>query len=559
MCYVNLVDQPTDWVNNLVVVEKCNGSLRLCLDPKDLNKSTVQENESILRQVLERAKEHHVPFNFNKLQLRVPEVKYLGTIVTADGMKPDPDKVRAIMDISTPTEKADVRRLLGMINFLASHIPNMSITTAPLRDLLKTDGHFQWNLQHKAALTKIKEMLSSAPVLNYFDPSKTSTIRQADASQYGVGACLLQQGNLVAYASRGLSPNESNYAQIEKELLAIVFACEKSHHFIYGFTTKVQSDHKPLETIFTKPLCSVPPRLQRMLLRLQKYDLSVKYVSGKLLHVADTLSRAHATNHSHQVNDDDMELAIYQFIQHLPIANDQKKSLRSATSSDRVSQQLMHIIETRWPNNVVNVPQDVLSTGMYVCNEIHSAENLLFMGDRLIVPASKRSSVLQLIHEGHMGIEKCKARARLCVYWPHINEDIENTVKSCTVCNKFGNSIHREPMIPHQLSDRPWEQVSADYFTLCNQDYLLVVDFYSKYTEVIPMMSKTANATIAALKNIFARHGIPNKLIADNMPFNSKEFLEFSKKWNFKVVTSSSKHPQLNGLAERNVDDQETA
>ena len=121
--------------------------------------STVQENESILRQVLERAKEHHVPFNFDKLQLRVPEVKYLGTIVTADGMKPDLDKFRAIMDIPTSTEKADVRRLLGMINFLASHIPNMSITTAPLQDLLKTDMHFQLDLQHEAALTKIKEML----------------------------------------------------------------------------------------------------------------------------------------------------------------------------------------------------------------------------------------------------------------------------------------------------------------------------------------------------------------------------------------------------------------
>ena len=166
------------------------------------------------------------------------------------------------------------------------------------------------------------------------------------------------------------------------------------------------------------------------------------------------------------------------------------------------------------------------------------------------MPTSKRSSVLQLIHEGHMEIERCKARARLCVYWPHINDEIENTVKPCTVCNKVGNSIHKEPVIPPQLPNHPWEEVSADYFTLCTQDYLLVVDFYSKYLEVIPMMSKTANATILALKSIFARHGIPNKLIADNMPFNSKEFLEFR---NFKVVTSSPKYSQLNGLAERNV------
>ena len=217
------VDQPTSWVNNLVIVEKRNGSLRLCLDPKDLNKavmrehyriptikeissqlankrvfstldlkdgywhllctfatpfgryrftrmpfglslasevfqknnesvfegikgihivsddiiiagSSLQEHDQILRQVLERAKERNVRFNYDKLQLRVPEVKYLGTIITADGMKPDPSKVKAINDIPTPTDKADVRRLLGMINFLACHIPDMSTTTAPLRE-----------------------------------------------------------------------------------------------------------------------------------------------------------------------------------------------------------------------------------------------------------------------------------------------------------------------------------------------------------------------------------------------------------------------------------------
>ena len=136
---------------------------------------------------------------------------------------------------------------------------------------------------------------------------------------------MLQQGKPVAYTSRSLSPSESNYAQIEKELLAIVFACEKFYQFIYGFTTKVQSDHKPLETIFTKPLCSVPPRLQRI--RLQKYDLSVKYINGKLLHVADTLSSAHATNNFHPTDDCEMKPAIHQFVQHLPIGDDQKAEL----------------------------------------------------------------------------------------------------------------------------------------------------------------------------------------------------------------------------------------
>jgi len=108
-------------------------------------------------------------------------------------------------------------------------------------------------------------------------------------------------------------------------------------------------------------------------------------------------------------------------------------------------------------------------------------------------------------------------------------------------------------MIPHQLPDSPWQEVGADYFTLHTQDYLLVVDYYSKYPEVILMQMKTAEATMVALKSVFARHGIPNKLIADNMPFNSKKFKQFSDDWNFQVVTSSQKYPQSNGLAEHDV------
>ena len=196
--------------------------------------SSITEHDQILTQVMQRAKDRNIVFNLNKLQLRVSEVKYLGTIVTPDGIKPDPTKVQAIVEMATPTDKPGVRRLLGMINFLAAHIPNMSTITAPLRCLLKSDVLFEWGPEQTRALTKVKEVLSSAPVLHYFDPTAVSTI-QADASQSGLGACLLQRGKPIAYASRSLSPAECNYAQIEKELLAVVFACNKFHQYVYGF------------------------------------------------------------------------------------------------------------------------------------------------------------------------------------------------------------------------------------------------------------------------------------------------------------------------------------
>ena len=196
------------------------------------------------------------------------EVKYLGTIATPDGIRPDPAKIETIVGMPTPTNKAGVRRLLGMINFLAAHVPDMSTITAPVRDLLKVDVIFQWGPEQAKSLERIKKILSTALVLSYFDPGARSMI-QADASQYDLGAYLFQKGKPVVYASRSLSPAECNYAQIEKELLAMVFACQKFHNSIYGFQTKVQTDHKLLESIVKKALHKISPRLQRMPLKLQ--------------------------------------------------------------------------------------------------------------------------------------------------------------------------------------------------------------------------------------------------------------------------------------------------
>ena len=306
--------------------------IHIVADDMIIAATTIEEHDKILAQVLQRAKERNITLNFDKLQLRVSEVKYLGTIITPEGMKPDPAKLKAIAEMTTPTDKAGIRRLLGMINFLAPHIPNMSIITAPLRSLLKSDVHFSWDPEQTAAMTTVKQMLTTAPVLSYFDPSIRSTI-QADASQQGLGACLLQKGKPIAYASRSLLPAECNYAQIEKELLAIVFACQKFHEYIYGFHTKIHSDHKPLESIMQKPLHKASPRLQRMLLKLQKYDLTVTYVKGKDLHVADTLSYAHLTVPEDE-DTEDLDFAVHAMTRNLLVSDAKLSQLQIATDKD---------------------------------------------------------------------------------------------------------------------------------------------------------------------------------------------------------------------------------
>ena len=353
------VEKSVNWVSNLVIVEKKNGSLRLCLDPPDLNDAIVredfkppsfekistslngckifsvvdmsncywhqllteessflctfnspcgryrfkrmpfgiscasevaqkmvekhfgdisgaipvfddiiiggkteEEHDLILRKVLTRARERNIRFNREKIQFRVSQVKYMGEIVSESGFSPDPEKISAIHNMPTPSCKQDLQRLLGMINYLSKYIPNMSELTAPLRSLLKSDVLWAWFPEHETALTQLKSVLSSAPVLRFYDTSLPTTL-QVDASKSGLGACLMQQGQPVAYASRAMTNAEINYAQIEKEMLAIVFGCERFNVYTYGADIEVLSDHKPLESIFKKPLYKVPPRLQK--------------------------------------------------------------------------------------------------------------------------------------------------------------------------------------------------------------------------------------------------------------------------------------------------------
>ena len=523
--------------------------IQIVADDMIIAAKSTEEHDIILTQVLQRAEERNITFNFEKMQLRVDEVKYLGTIITKEGMKPDPTKVKAITEMATPTDKAGIRRLLGMINFLAHHIPNMSIITAPLRSLLKSDVHFSWGPEQSAAMATVKQVLSTAPVLSYFDPGLRSTI-QADASQHGLGACLLQRGKPIAYVSRSLLPAECNSAQIEKELLAIVFACQKFHQYIYGFNTKIQSDHKPLESIMQKSLHKASPRLQRMLLKLQKYDLTVTYVKGKELHVAVTSKSSLSLSEDN--DSEDLDVTVHAMIQNLPVSDAKLSQLQTATSNDEQLQELNKIIRTGWPTDISNVPV-MLREYWKVRHNLHSADHLIFMNRRIVIPASMRSEILKSIHTGHMGIEKSKARARACVYWPAMYHAIELAVKQCPTCNKYATANQKEPMLPHPVPSRPWEKVGIDYFTLAGKDYLLIVDYFSKYPEVLQMNSKTADATIAKMKSIFARHGIPNTVVADNMPFGSKAFQQFAKEWGFNVVTSSPTYPQSNGLVERNV------
>ena len=207
-------------------------------------------------------------------------------------MHPCPKKIQGITEMTPPTDKQQLASFIGMVTYMGNFVPHLSHHTEPLRAMLKQEAVFTWDEMANASFQKIKDLIAKIATkpLCYYDRRKPVTV-QADPSQRGLGACLLQDGQPIAYTSKSLTDTETRYANIERELLAIVFACPWFNTYVLGRPFTVESDHKPLEMIHQKSLASAPPRLQRMLLQLQQYDVTIRYRPGKEMLLADALSR----------------------------------------------------------------------------------------------------------------------------------------------------------------------------------------------------------------------------------------------------------------------------
>ncbi|KAK9692555.1 Integrase zinc binding domain [Popillia japonica] len=155
--------------------------------------------------------------------------------------------------------------------------------------------------------------------------------------------------------------------------------------------------------------------------------------------------------------------------------------------------------------------------------------------------------MLRLLHESHQGIVKTKLRAKNIMYWPGMLNEIEQFVSDCTICEKFRSDNRKDPLLPHEIPTLPFEKIGSDVLTYRNKDYLVTIDYYSKWIEVTELENKNSAELISKLKYLFSMHGIPRILICDNMPFGSFEFKKFADSWNFRIVTSSPRYPRSNG------------
>ncbi len=519
----------------------------------DVHEAT-KDHDRNLKLLLERCSRKGIRLNSTKIRLRLPEVAFMGHLLTNKGLKADPAKLEAVSKMPIPKDKQEVLRFLGMMNYLSKFIPQLSELCAPLRQLTQKENSFTWvSSVHTPCFERMKSVLMEAPVLKYFDPKEGQIVLQCDASQYGLGACLMQNQHPVAYASRALSTTECHYAQIEKELLAIVFGMEKFQEYVYGRKIKVETDHKPLESIARKSLLNTPKRLQRMLLRLQKYDIDVVYRKGCNMELADTLSRAFLPAKSDVRSPTEMAAEHINALMFVPLSDDALSRIRIATEADAQLQQLSRFVRLGWPGKAQSLPSE-LQQYFPFRDELVLFSGILLKGERVIVPHSLRHDLIEKIHSSHIGMQGCIRRARESLYWPGMYQDIVDRVSRCEVCQRFQCEQSKEPMIAHEPSKRPWEKIACDLFHLEGEDYLLTVDYYSSFVEVDKLRDKKSGEVISLIKTHMSRHGIPDCLFSDNgPPFNSEDFRNFTKVYNFEHVTSSPRYPQSNGKAENAV------
>ena len=237
------------------------------------------DHDKNLSFLLELCQQKSIKLNRNKVVLRVQQVDFMGHLPTAQGLKPDPNKVEAILKLETPGTKEEIERLNGTVNYLAKFLRRLSQVLEPLRKLTQSGVEWYWRYSEDKAFDEVKQLVTQAPVLAYYSPDKKLVIH-CDASSLGLGAVLMQKGCLLAYASKALTDPDTRYATIAKEMLATVFALEKWHQCVYKRHAVIKTDHKPLECIAKKPLDRAPKRLQGMLLRSLAYDIDVQYTPG---------------------------------------------------------------------------------------------------------------------------------------------------------------------------------------------------------------------------------------------------------------------------------------
>ncbi|XP_065197162.1 uncharacterized protein LOC135828666 [Sycon ciliatum] len=508
------------------------------------------EHDARLASVLERLKAANLCLNWGKCRTRLTCVKYLGHVLTKQGVQPDTCKLQAISELSEPTCLADVQRFLGMVTYLGKFVPQLSQVTEPLRSIVKQPEPFVATESLIAAFNAVKQAVaSSLQTLAYFRPSPdVRTAVSCDASPQGLGAILWQhdkgQWVPVTCASRSLTDVETRYSQMEREMLGVVFALTRFRQYVLGRDVDVFTDHRPLLHIVQKPFDDVPPRLQRWLVSLMPYSYSLKHIPGKQLLCVDALSRAPLkTTVSSPAESRSLNEYVNMVLEAAPV---NLEEIRRATQDDATLHSVLQRVLTSSWRDASPAEQPYY----LVRDQLTAADGVLLLSARVVIPEGLRHSVMALAHEGHPGQEAFQDSLRQRVWWPGLTKDASLYVERCSECWRRRTNSPQD-LLPTEI-EGVWEKLAIDLVSIEGHSVLSLIDYGSRYPILKVLSSTTTTAIVDELDEVFALFGLPSVLVSDNGPqFVSEQMTTFLQRLGIRHIRSSPRYPRSNGMVER--------
>ncbi|XP_058024044.1 uncharacterized protein K02A2.6-like, partial [Ahaetulla prasina] len=470
-----------------------------------------------LRKVLGIFRSAGLKVKLNKCQIGVGSVEFLGYRIDREGIHPTESKVRAIRKAPAPKNKTELQAFLGLVNFYAVFLKNKATIAEPLHKLLAKNAAWSWGKAETKAFEGVKNLVSSDSLLIQYNGT-LPLVLVCDASPYGVGAVLshrLPNGTEapIAYYSRTMSSAERNYSQLDREALAIVSGVKKFHEYVFGRDFEIVTDHRPLLGLLAgdRPTpVALSPRLTRWTIFLAAYSYRLIHRPGKEMGHADALSRC-------------------------PLPE---------TIEDPAPGIPVLLIDS-WDSGPV--------TSKEVARASYKDITIRTWGDRVVIPEKLRKKVLELLHVGHPGIVRMKSLARSYVWWPQMDKEISDEIGRCQPCQESRPLPPTAPIREWEKPQGPWSRIHIDFAgPFHGQTFLIAVDAYSKWLEIILMKSTTAEAVISVLRHLFVTHGLPDTLVSDNGPqFTATQFEGYLAEEGIRHVLSAPFHPATNGLAER--------
>jgi len=555
-----------------VLRDRLHKGVEVFIDDVIIHSSSEDEHLELLRWVLQRLRDEHYYAHPEKCEFLLDEVSFLGHVVNAAGIAMQKHKVAAVKDWPVPTCKRDVRAFLGLAGYYRRFVQGFAQVAEPLSRLTGDQVVWRWAEAQQAAFQDLKDRLCSAPLLVYANPNQPYVL-QTDASDYAVGAVLSQPQDdgterPIAFWSHKLNRAEYNYSATEKELLAIVLACEHWAGYLEGsqYPILVRTDHQPLTWLNTRPVMTA--RLARWVARLTGYDFKIDYVKGKENVVADALSRRW-----------DLETVARREIDEVRREGQGERVRLAAAkvSEDEISavdegqEELTVNIETLWDRMREAAKKDSAYirrlAGKQEDDKWERRDGLLWSSDGAVwVPDDRelRTLVLQLAHDwaGHFGISRTLSKVRQHCVWDGMTREVEDYCRSCVSCAVHKSTNQRPGGVLRQLPipAEPWDSIGIDFVgplppsTNGNDCIMVIVDRFSKMVLLAPckLTINGKQAGILALNMLLPHLVVPKSIVSDrDVRFTGSCWSQMWAHLGARLDMSTAYHPQTDGQTER--------